>query len=430
MSDSRHTTGAWTGRLSVLALTLLLAACGTQSYRGTQVAEAHFIDRGITQQVGNITVTAAVPDAAETEALVGLDLYNQGIQPVWIRVENNSPTRARVATWSIDRDYFSPVEVAYMNRKKFSGQGYEDMQRWFYDNGLPRFTEPGETTSGLVFTHLRPGTKGFNLSVFANRTAHDFTFFVPLPGFIADFMEVDFANLYEPAQIRDLDRDGLLDLLRNELGCCATDASGELDGGPLNAVLVGSGKAVRRAMMRGDWIETSATDQRQERARQQHFMGRSPDAIFTKQRQDGNERIQLHLWLAPWRLEGEPIWVATVFYFTEERSLLGIVGMQAAARDSELLSVFIQESVSADVDSAQRFLLQNLWYNGSLAESGHIRGPGAASIDNPKVGFGGIAYFTDGYRLVARLSEEPRALDETKFIYQVPIDPSGSEVTQ
>jgi hypothetical protein len=413
--SARHRTHiATTAWLFLLAI--LLPACATRPYEGSDVNAASFISRAVIKENGELTVTAAVPDATETEALTGLDLYDQGIQPVWLKVENNGDTVARVATWSIDRDYFSPIEVAYMNRKQFSSQGYRDMERWFHENGLPREIPPGETRSGLVFTHLRPGTKGFNLNIFSNRTAYDFTFFVPLPGFVPDFMKVDFANLYSEQEIRDLDKNRLRTVLEQELGCCVTDDTGKLQGGPINVVMVGSGVSVRRSMLRGGWLETSADEGVAVKERTQHFLGRHPDAIFSQLREDGNERINLHLWMAPWRVDAEPVWVGQVYYFTEEKSLLGALGYDQE-KSSDLRSFFVRESVTADIDSAQRFLFQNLWYNGSLKEAGFVGGVGEVSVDNPREGFGGVAYFTDGFRMVVFLSETPVAMDEGRFIY-------------
>ena len=406
-------------KLIVVALALSLAACATRPYEGTELHAASFLERSITKQEGNLVVTAAVPDAGETAALTGLDLYEQGIQPVWLKVENRSDSPARLATWSIDRHYFSPIEVAYMNRKKFSKEGYRDMELWFHQNGMRRHIPPGETRSGLVFTNHRPGTKGFNLNIFNNRTAYDFTFFVPLPGFVADFMEVDFANLYSENEIRDLDKSGLKQVLEQELGCCVTDPTGELEGGPLNFVLVGSGTAVRRSMLRGGWLETSSDNNVAVRARQQHFKGRRPDAIFSQLRLDGNERIQLHLWLTPWRADSELVWVGQVYYFTESTSVLGLFSDEQI-RDSSLLSFFVQESVLADIDSAQRFLFQNLWYNGSLSAVGFVAGVGKSTVEEPRTGFGGVAYFSAGFRMVAFLSESPVALDEGRFIFKPP----------
>jgi hypothetical protein len=393
---------------------LFLSACATRPYEGVQVDAASFLERSISQEEGSLVITAAVPDAAETLALTGLDLYEQGIQPVWLKVENRGDTRARVVHWSIDRNYFSPIEVAYMNRKKFSSEGYEDMQRWFYDNALPRFIPAGETRTGLVFTNLMRGSKGFNLTAIQDRDTHDFTFFVPMPGFTADFMEVDFANLYSEDEILDVDLLALKHALETELPCCATDPTGELDGGPLNAVLVGTGPAVRRTMLRGQWLETASGEEVVPKARQQHYRGRPPDAIFMQQRGDGNERVQLHLWMSPWRVQGEPVWVGQVYYFIEDKGLLSALDDQTI-KDFALLSYFVQESVMADLDSAQRFLLQNVWYNGSLKMAGFVEGVGEVTIENPHEGFGGAIFFTDGWRTVLVLSEEPMALDEAEI---------------
>lgn len=406
----------FTRRLVLGFVVLFLSACASRPYQGVEVDAAAFIQRGIIQQAGGIRVTAAVPDAKETIDLVGLDLYDQGIQPVWLEVENGTESRARIATWSIDRDYFSPIEVAYMNRKGFSKAGYGDMERWFYENGMEREIPAGETRAGLVFTNLRRGTKGFNLLVFNGTNSQDFTFFVPLPGFVPDFMEVDFENLYLPSELRDLDADALRQVLEEELACCTTDSSGELPGAPLNVTLVGSGLGVRRAMLRGGWLETSAENVVAARARDQHFQGRPPDAIFSQLRLDGNERIQLHLWMAPWLIEGEPVWVGQVFYFTEGSSLLGLAS-DGALRDNRFISFYIKESVTADIDSAQRFLFQNLWYNGSMRLGGYVGGVGHIPMDEPYVGFGGNAYFTEGARLLVFLSEQPMAVDEVRFIY-------------
>ena len=402
-------------RLFMVAAVLLLAACASRPYQGVSVDAASFLQRAVVQEQGDLLVSVAVPDAQEAQALSGLDLYEQGIQPVWIKIENRSDSKARVVTWSIDRDYFSPIEVAYMNRKPYSGEGYDDMQRWFHENSLPRIIPAGESRSGLVYTNLRPGTKGFNMTLIHQQTAVDLTFFVPLPGFVADFMEVDFAGLYESEEIRQLKLGELRQVLENELGCCATDKTGELAGGPFNSILVGTGIAVRRAMLRGGWLETSADDSVAPRARLQTWQGRRPDAIFSQKREDGDERIVLQLWMAPWRFEGAPVWVGQVYYFHHSDPLMSWI-QSSAIGDTEVYQRFAKESLVADIDSAQNFLNQNLWYGGSLAKVGHITGVGASTMDEPRRVFDGPAYFTKGLRMVAFLSEEALALDEVVYL--------------
>lgn len=398
-----------------LCLLVLLAGCGTQPYVGVDMGSSGFLERAMVQEQEGLVISASVPTAEETLSLTGLDLYGQGIQPVWIRVENTSGARARVVTWSIDRDYFSPIEVAYMNRKPYSSEGYDDMQRWFYDNALPRVIPAGETRSGLVFTNLRRGTKGFNLTMINGGESREFTFFLPLPGFVPDFMEVDFAKLYRPDEIRNLDGPGLRRVLEQELSCCATDPTGELAGAPFNAVLIGSGPTVRRAMLRGGWLETSADSSEAARARLQTYRGRRPDGIFSGERQDGEERIVLHLWMSPWQFEGLPIWIGQVYYAHDKDPWFDWFKAQKV-KDTEIYKAFARESLVADLDSAQRFLYQNLWYGGSLAKVGHIRASDPVPIDEPRTMFNGMSYFTQGLRVVALLSAEPRALDEVIYI--------------
>ncbi|MEH6586971.1 MAG: LssY C-terminal domain-containing protein [Halioglobus sp.] len=401
--------------IALLSL-LLLTACASRPFELPVSGEQDFVHRALVQEQDGLVIATSVPNAQETRTFIGLDLYSQGIQPVWFKIENRSDKPARLVTWSIDRDYYSPIEVAYMNRKPFSKDGYQDMQAWFNDNAMPRKIPAGETRSGFVYTHLRPGTKGFNMNLVHGSTAVDFTFFVPLPGFEADFTRVDFAGLYQAEDILETDVPGLKVILEQELSCCATDHTGSLAGSPLNTVLVGSGTAVRRAMMRGGWLETSVDVTQADDDGQQWYQGRTPDAVFSQLRVDGNERIQLQLWLAPWLVDGETVWLGQVYYFTEDDSLLALFNEQIG-RDSTLLNFFARESITADLDSAQKFLLQNLWYNGSLTLAGYSAGVGASTVDEPGIAYGGGSYFTNGWRLVVFVSEQLTALDETKFVF-------------
>ena len=405
-------------RSLLLALSIfLLVSCGTQKYNGADVDTASFLRRSLTLADGPLRVTAAVPDADETRALTGLDLYSDDIQPVWLKVENNGSTPARISLWSVDRNYYSPIEVAYMNRKPFSGNGYADMERWFYDNGLTRFVPPGESRSGLVFTHLVEGTKGFNLDIVSNRVSHSFTFFVPMPGFVADYMEVDFAALYDDSEIEHFDPYSLKVMLEEHFACCSEGPDGTPTGGPLNVVLVGTPLAVRRSLLRGGWHETPSGSEETQRAREHRYRGRSPDAVFYRVREDGNERMTLHIWRSPWEVDGEPGWVGQVYYKVFEQNLVTEVKSGAAIRDSAFLSRFVRESVAADLDGAQHYLMQNFWYNQSLRKVGIVTGAGKSTPERPGVTFDGVGYFTEGNRVVLFLSEAPVALGDTKVLY-------------
>lgn len=396
---------------------VILGGCANRPYQGSEIGAASFLARAQTQQMGSLQITAALPSAYDTEALTGLDLYQQGIQPIWLEIKNTGTAATRAAIWSIDRNYYSPIEVAYKNRKKFSEQGYADMQRWFHKNGLERHVPAGETRSGLVFTHLTPGSKGFNLDLFGADEASSFTFFLPLPGFTADHSQVDFDTHYAPEQIRHLDKSELKRVLETELSCCATDATGKLNGGPFNVVLVGTPLAVRRSLLRGGWLETSANDENLVRARQDNYEGREPSAIFYMDRTDGNERLQVNLWLAPWKLENDSVWLGQLFYRSQDTGLVSAMRKNGSQISSKLLSRFVGESISADIDSAQRFMMQNFWYNHSLREVGILSGVGESSLEKPATTHDGLAYFSRGQRTVMFLSEKPVALHDSTIIY-------------
>jgi len=382
------------------SFSLTVAACVGLPFEPQEPDAAGFLARTLVQSGETVRVTTAVPSPDEAEALVGVDLDALDIQPVWIQVENLGDTPLRVAHRSIDAEYFSPMEVAWRIRRRFGAEGRAAMERWFYDNALPRRVPPGESAQGYVMTHRTAGTKGFNIDVFRNTQAKSFTFFVPVPGFRPDYMDVDFDALYAPTDIRNVDLPGLFDLLGN-VGCCSRDDVDERDGDPLNVVLVGSPLAVRRALLRGEWQETSSASPDTELARTHRYRGRPPDGTFHHARPDGRERKELRLWLAPYRVGDDAVWFGQVSY-----DMSGAFGLRA----------FLDRRIDPDVDAARLFLAENLWYTQSLLKFGVTGGIEAATIDSPWQNFHGDNWFTDGRRAVLVLSADPVAMDETEII--------------
>ena len=117
-------------------LLIFLSACATKPFLPSPIELATFTERAVTQTVKIVEVAAAVPGADEVVALTGLDLYSQGIQPIWIRIQNQGNKRIRLAIWSIDNEYFSPLEVAWKNRKGYSEKGRVEMERWLIGQAL------------------------------------------------------------------------------------------------------------------------------------------------------------------------------------------------------------------------------------------------------------------------------------------------------
>lgn len=385
---------------ALIGILLVLSACATQSFVAVPVDPADFIQRGISQTERSVIVTVAVPTAEEVIELLGVDLYADGIQPVWLHVENRRDATVRVAHFSIDNNYFAPLEVAWIYRRRFSKNSRHTLDRWFINNAMPRHVPAGESRTGFVFTHATEGTKGINVDVYAGTNAMSFTFFVPLPGFKPDYMNVNFEGLYSNDEVFE----GDLDDLRNRLGdmaCCTTSESGDESGDPLNVVIVGTPAAVRRALLRGGWQETETDSLVSRVARMHYYKGRSPDGTFHKSRPDGRERKELRLWLAPMLIDSETVWLGHISY-----------DMSGALSNSDLSAY----QIDPDVDDARMFLLQNFWYNQSLRGHGMAAGVPAITVDSPRTNFRGDEYFTDGLRAVLLVSEEPVGMDETRIL--------------
>jgi hypothetical protein len=390
----------------ILAL-LAVSGCATQAFSPSPVESAEFIQRGISKLVRSVEVTAAVPSAEETRAIFGVDLYADGTQPVWLRVENRGNTHARVALFSIDENYFSPLEIAWQYRKKFRSSDRDELERWFVSIGLPRHIPAGESRSGYVFTHATEGTKGFNVDVFSDFQSMQFTFFVPLPGFRPDYMDVDFQSLYAEEEIIRTDQASLRAII-DSATCCTANEAGQLVGDPLNIVIVGTPVAIRRSLLRGGWQEPESKSPLTRVARDHYYQGRPPDGTFYISRPDGLERKELRLWLTPILVDDETSWIGHISY-----DMSGTLLTQDPSN----------YRIDPDVDAARMFLMQNFWYNQSLRAIALAAGVPPATIDAPRSNFREAEYFTDGRRIVLFISETPIDMGETEIIFwESPVD--------
>ena len=131
----------------------VVIACTWRAYIYESVDDVDFRDHSDMQSEGPVRVSASVLGREETEKIFGLSLYDQGIQPVWLEVENKSAVQIRYAPVGTDRFYFSPLEVAYKNRGGYSDEAREEMARRFHRLSMPRYIGAGETRDGFVFTH-------------------------------------------------------------------------------------------------------------------------------------------------------------------------------------------------------------------------------------------------------------------------------------
>jgi len=373
--------------LTLLVVCALLAGCGGRAYVYEPIASTDVQARAESQSEASVRVSAAVLGREEAAAIFGLPLYDQGIQPIWLEIENNGSDQVRYAPVGTDSNYFAPLEVAYTNRSGFSDAARSEMERRFYQLAMPRYIDPGETRSGFVFTHAAYGAKGFNVDLFSSTDSYHFTFLLRVPGFVPDYANVDFDSIYAPDQLTVFEEQHLHEAIKS-LPCCSANTSGDEIAGAINVFLVGAGSELLRSLLRSNWIETSAAAAVDKGPA--FLFGRQQDAIFRRESRIDDSYYELRLWLAPLMSGEDRIWAGQVRHFYG-------FGKSTSRTDP-------------DVDHARNYALQSFIYGQALEKLGWVAGEEVVPVQSFWENLIRPAYFTDGHRIVLWLSGEPVSL--------------------
>jgi hypothetical protein len=133
-----------------------------------------------------------------------------------------------------------------------------------------------------------------------------------------------------------------------------------------------------------------------------YLYGRSQDMGLQKARATIHERQHLRLWLSPLRWRGTPIFVGTV---TRD------IGVYFTRRAWYLTS----HAIDPDVDEARRYVGEDLVISQFVEGIGLVPGLGPASRQEPHQNLMLAPWWTNGYRLVFRLTRNPTPIDEIEF---------------
>ena len=364
-----------------------------------------------TQVQDGVTVQVAIPTADEVQRHFGVELAALGIQPVWLRIENASDVDYWLLPIAIDPDYYSADEAALVAGAKLGKQERSAAAGMFRANALPFFLKAGGVNEGYVYaTHLRGGRfVDVRLSGHLRAIRLRFAVLLPTEGF--DYERSALRQLYAQVhEFPDLTPPQLRQYLREELVCCATNADGSGEGDPLNVVLVGSGEDTIAALVASGWGFTEAITADSVRRMvgaaiaEQSFLtapvsslyafGRKQDIALQRGRSTISQRNHMRLWLAPFRCEGQPVWVGQV-----SRD----IGVKMTRR-SPTLTTHVIDPV---VDESREYLFHSLLHRDAVERFAFVKGVGEASLEKPRFNLTGDPYITDGFRLVVWLSSAP-----------------------
>jgi len=367
--------------------------------------EAVLLRRGQSRSEGGVTVTLTVLGDAEARVLLGFDLAPAGMQPVWVKVVNREGTRWFLPPISIDPEYFSPLEVAWLGHRPLRSAANRRLDTTLTLLALPASVEPYGSAAGYVFTNLDEGIKYANLELVApdprRPQLRRFSFLAEVPGHATDFQKVNWNGLYPSAKVRDLDEAALRRWLEKDVPCCTLGGDRRTPGDPLNVVIVGGRDTVFPALARRGWHVTqtlSATSlwrtirsallggrYRYAPVSPLYLFGRRQDLALQKGRRDVNQRNHMRLWLAPVTSGGRPVWVGQI-----SRD----IGVRLTRR------TITTHKIDPEVDESRWYLLQDLFFSDVLERFAFAGGVGASLPGRLRTNFTGDPYRTDGRRAI------------------------------
>jgi len=403
-------------RAATPLLTALFLACGT--FNPYPPEEIPFLERAQSQTRNGLTVTVAVPSRDEAKKLFGLDLEKKRIQPVYLEIRNESELPFALIMSGVDPNYFSAREAAYKSHFTWRPGTNAKMDDHFDELGFDAMTAPGETTAGFVFSNLKLGTKEVRVLLHGPQRVEMFEFYVPVPGFKADYHEVDWETLAKQDFADYEDEQAFREALR-ALPCCTTRADGSGKGDPVNLIIIGSGDEVAAALNRSGWDETEKLtfasgwrtfkaffggEYRYSPMSSLYLFGRGQDAGFQKARDTIHERNHLRLWLSDIRFKGETVWIGTI---TRD------IGVYFTTRTWNLTT----HAIDPAVDEVRTYISEDFMNSQSLSRLGFVKGVGAAEKEDPHRNLMNAPWWTDGNRVVMEVSKQPVTYAEVDFFY-------------
>jgi hypothetical protein len=378
-------------------------------FRPRSPAEAGFESRAVSKTDGEVRVSVVALSDDEARAVAGVDLAGEGIQPVWIRVENRESIAFVLPAMTIDREYYSPMEVAWQFHAWLAGPTNAQIDQHLVRIQLPSRVGPGETISGFVFTNLDAGVKYVSVELLGNgaQEVRRFNFLAAIPGLKADFHSAQGKELYEPHEVRNLSSTEFRAWVE-ALPPCVAGGDRKTPGDPLNIVFVSNRPVLFPALVRQGWHVTEAISKgsvwrtvtsslfgrkyRYGPVSPLYVFGRPQDVAIQKARGNVDLRNHMRLWLAPVRVDGAEVWVGQI-----SRD----IGVRLTRK------TITTHKIDPEVDGARWYLMQDMFYSQSLERFAFADGVGACTSAAPRGNYTGDPYWTDGLRLVMWLSGEP-----------------------
>lgn len=387
-----------------------LGACATFD-SPSQSIQPNLIDHMLVEEQDDIRVSAAILPRQEERTIFGIDLAPKKIQAVWVKVENNTHHPLFLLPTATDQEYFTPAEVAWAYTSKFNKKSVGELAEHLEALRFPvRYPiVPGTAKSGYVFINLTTGTKIIDIDLLYRNFSKTFTLFLVPPDNTEGQRLLAFMDaLYGSHELKRISEEPELRQALEQLPCCVTDPEQNLNGEPLNLVMIGDVDAwVTGFIRRGYYYQP--LDPR-------YVFGRAQDMSGVKKIR-GYNRPQEHfirIWKTPIVYRHMPVWVA------QASTPLG-------GRFSKPFKAAASIPIDPHVDETRNDIVQDLAYSQNLKEIGFVKvDTRVHSNDVASAQRGKNVYLTDGLRAVLVFSEGPISLGEIGFLNWETLAPSSA----
>jgi hypothetical protein len=377
-----------------------------------------FISRSVSQQQGLVTVRAAVLTDDESRHYFGVELADEGVQAVWLSVENGSDAILHYLSVITDANYFTPPEVARLFHGWWPSATNTKLDALFVREAMPDVVAPHQTATGFVLTHREGGLKFLRVGFIGAGRQFDFRFVLPLDKTTYAVQKIDFSSIYPQGSIEEVDLAGLRSKLE-KLPCCTVNTAGNRQGDPLNIVIIGGGgdgifpfiirgwrldepldlhsalRSVRAFLFGTEYLNAPVSPL--------YVFGRTQDISLQKARDKISLRNHLRVWLAPFTVDGQHVWIGQI-----SRD----IGIKLTTQSWYLTT----HRISPDVDQDRYYLLQDLIMSDEVSRFGFVRGVGLSGEASPRTNLTGDPYLTDGLRLVVFLGGKQHPLNEIELL--------------
>ncbi|UCD34470.1 MAG: LssY C-terminal domain-containing protein [Nitrospiraceae bacterium] len=379
----------------VVFLMMLMGGCASTFERPAAFNDIALRERAETVAGDGIRVSAAIPGWEESRNIFGIDLDKEGIQPLWLEIENNTDRQIRFLPTGLDSEYFSPLEASFGFHKSFSDDFNARIDEHIEKLGFRYLINPHSTSSGFVFTNKDEVSKVVTVDLLGRKWSKAFTLFVPVPDRpIADDYYEGVVKMITSSDLVDVDDESRLRELLEQLPCCTSSNEG-VQGEPLNIVVIGQLQDLLPAFGRRNFRYTSVVPQ--------YLFQRPQD--FSSRKRDRWVTAQPHVlrgWLTTIRFRGMPVWIGQVST---------PLGGRFARETDDAAGVLIDP----DVDEARNDLIQDLIYSQYLTKLGFVKGVGRVMVSNQRQTPSGGGYHTDGLRAVLIFEQRPVSLSQIGF---------------